>query len=422
MGQRSQLVQQYFVYGVFVLSLWFTIADVVPLSASFVLLLPLVPFALAQNPSAPRCIIALLALYAYFIASTLLYAPTSFLQPEFYRRDGNFFATMMPLVLGGIFVFHTDVERVMMAFLKWVTMWNAIFMVVFALTGGTLVVPTEPGIYHMLFLAHNAAGGFLAMVDAFALGVFFAGKKSLVTATIVIINCAGLVLTKSRGSEFGLIMAVLVVLIMRERLIKTTIAGVAIATALVLSFTYPAWLLLGKPLWESDTPFAAASGAIVNATFLDRIMFLWPRAIYLFLKSPIFGTGFGSYNDIPYRLVGVSHVLVYNRPYKLIFNSAHAHNTFLMVLAETGLVGLGLLSIFLYYLWKYIDSLDSSSFRLAMKLGFWVAVYSSLTEHRLFTPAEMFPFTLMLGIALAGRWDQVAVISGAVSSPVDAPG
>jgi O-antigen ligase len=413
---RQRPLQQYFVYGVFILSLWSSVTNLVPASVSFVLLVPLVPYALVQNPSVPPTVTTLAALYGYFILSTLLYGPTSLVEPDFYRRDGNFFVTMFPILLGGILTFNTDVEKVMSAFVKWTTLCGVPFLLFFLATHANLVA-SEDNIYHFLFISHNAAGGFLSMVVAFAIGLYVEKKRPLLMGVILAVELLALWVTKSRGSVFGLFVALCIMFVLRERYLKTLLVATAGLTALVLSFTYPMWLSLGKPpgiMYIGGTFFSEAQGDVINATFLDRIMFLWPRAVHLFLSSPIFGTGFGSFNDIPYQLVGIPHVFMYNQPYRLIFDAAHAHNTFLHVLAETGLVGLGLLIAFLYQVWKYIDTLEQPSVRLGMKLAFWNAIFSSLTEHRLFTPSEMLPFTLMLAIALAGRTRVVRSVAPAL--------
>ncbi len=415
MTSRYQLISQYFVFAIFVISLWGTVANVVPISITFALLVPLVPVGLVNNPRLPGFLVALLALYIYFAASTALYAPISFVSPDFYRRDGNFFPTWLPVILGALFPLTIDVERVLKPFLQWATICDAIFIVVYLVTGGTLVVH-EAGIYHMLFIAHNAAGGFLGMVLSFQIGFICCEGFTGFTALSLLINTIGLVLTKSRGSEFGLLMALIIVVLLNEKFLKSIIAGVFSSTVVLLSFTYPAWRDMGEPptLWlDHGAPFLKVKGAIINFTLLDRIMFLWPRAIYLFLKSPIFGTGFGSYNDLPYRLVGIPHLFMYNRPITLYFNSAHAHNTFIHVLAETGIVGLALLLVMLFRLRKFILDVDRPGLSKALLIGFWYAAFSSLTEHRLFTPAEMLPFTLILGMVVAevnGKLVQVHAI------------
>jgi O-antigen ligase len=397
--------QQLLALGVFAMSLLATVTNLVPLSLFYIVLVPLAVYGLIRNRALPRSVVALLVMYAGFLVSVLVYAPSSLLDPSFYRRDGNVFVTFLPVIICGALRLHVDADHLLRGFLRWVTVINAAFICIFIATGGTIFL-VQPGTYHFLFVAHNAAGGYLATVTAFAIGNFIARGRAVLPLTMVLINAVGLVLTVSRGSLLGLGLAIVLVLMLRERFVKTTLLATVLVFAGLLSYTYPVWVATGEPtgFWESNTPLARqADIEAEEANVLDRALFLWPRALDLFLKSPIVGTGFGSYNDVPYNLVGIPHVVEINRPTELIFSAAHAHNTYLHVLAETGLVGLALLAFVLRQIWRDIDSLEPSAVRLALKLGYWVAIFASLTEHRLFTPSQMLPFTILLGVGLARR-------------------
>jgi O-antigen ligase len=407
---------------VMMLSLWASITNIVPLSISFILLVPLVPVALLQLTTMPRVLVAMLWMYAFFLVSTVTYAPDSFLDPGFYRRDGNVFVTFLPLLIGGVVRLPIDVGRIVRAFLRWATLCNAVFLVIYALTGGT-IFEHEPGIYHFLFEAHNAAGGYLAMVTALALGRYLRGARSFESILQVLINGVGLLLTVSRGSILGMAATLLLVVILRERFIKTTIFLMVVGVAVLLWFAYPVWVAAGQPdgLWSDPSSLFGNSDLDLgtrDVNVLDRALYLWPRAYSLFLHSPLIGTGFGSYNDLPYSFVGIDHLVSYNHPPQHLFNAAHAHNTYLHVLGETGLVGLALLCWFLRELWRTIERVPEPWLAYGLKLAFWVAVFSSMTEHRLFTPSEMLPFTIILGLVLARqRWERAASAAPAPAPP-----
>jgi O-antigen ligase len=393
------------VFGLFVLSLACTITNAVPFSLLFVLLVPAVPYLLLKNRSLPGSVVALLTLFAYFAINTLFYAPVSFAEPAFYRRDGNVFVTFLPMVIGGALVLRNDVEGVIMGFLEWATLADALFICVYLATGGTLLF-REPGVYHFLFEAHNAAGGFLSMVVALALGMYSGRRKTVLLGLILLVNFLGLILTVSRGSALGVALAVILVLMLKERFIKTTVVGSAVVMIALLSVTYPMWVGNGKPAGAyqpGEAGLMSTEELAGDTNTLDRVLFLWPRALDNFLQSPLVGTGFGSYDDLPYRFGGIPHVLSFNQPIQMMFTAAHAHNTYMHVLGETGALGLALLLWMLNRTWRDIDSLEPRSVRLSLKLAFWVAVFSSFTEHRLFTPAQMLPFTMIMGLALANQ-------------------
>lgn len=391
---------------VLLISLWATVTNAVPISVTFVILTPLFGIALPKNRSMPAAAFAALMMILYFILSTLLYAPESFLDPEFYRRDGNVFVTFIPVIIGGLVAVQVSLEDVLRRFVIWASAVNVIFLAVYITTGGT-VVYQEEGVYHFLFEAHNAAGGYLAMISAFSLGIYLTSRKGKRAFWLLLVfsNLVGLYLTVSRGSIGALFCALIFVHGLKERFMKTTIVALAAALVVIMSYAYPYWVSAGKPLDLSESTSTETIGS-KDANVLQRVLYLWPRAVDLFFQSPIVGTGYGSYNDIPYEMRGVPHVFVFNHPSKLSFNSAHAHNTYLHVLAETGLVGLALLLMMLVKMRQSFNSMAPASVQLGLKLAFWVAVFSSMTEHRLFTPAQMLPFTIFYGLALANsRWN-----------------
>lgn len=387
------------------ISLWATVTNAVPISVVFVVLSPLFVILTPKNRSLPASAFALLLLYAYFLLNTIIYAPESLMAPEFYRRDGNFFVTFLPIVICGLVAVKIDTELVLRRFVLWAGLINAACVLIYFITGGTIVYQ-EDGVYHFLFEAHNAAGGYLSMITAFSLGFLLQSKglAKKLWSLVVLSNLVGLYLTASRGSIGGLLFAFCLVVILKERFIKSTILVLTVAMVVVMFYAYPFWISAGKPLELGGGGNIDGIGS-KDANVLQRVLYLWPRALDLFFESPVFGTGFGSYNDIPYHISGVPHVFAFNSPTELSFNSAHAHNTYLHILGETGAVGLVLTLYMLLKMKQYIDDMEPESVRLGMKLAFWVAVSSSLTEHRLFTPAQMLPFTIIYGMALASsRW------------------
>ncbi len=384
-----------------VLSLWASINNVIPLSVIFVVLTPLSLYAVVRNRSIPTVVIATSVVFVYFILSTLLYFPESFLEADFYRRDGNVFVSFMPILICGTLMIRLNVERLVRQFVIWASFANIVLMIVFFLTGGTIFF-NEEGVYHFLFESHNAAGGCLSIICSLSLGIYFGGRKSLFWLAINLANLTGLFLTISRGSVLAMIASIFVVLVLKERYAKTIVGLTAASIMGVLVYTYPLWIQTGKPNGFEDV--GAVEGLESrDANVIDRALYLWPRATDLFLRSPIVGTGFGSFDDMPYHLKGISGVFSYNVPEAANFTAAHAHNSYLHILAETGLVGLGLFVWMLVEIRTSIESFESHSIRLGLTLAFWVAVYAAFTEHRLVTPSQMLTFMLVFGLSLASH-------------------
>lgn len=395
-----------------VLSLFCSFTNFVPISAAisgFALLL--YPFTFAAHRM-PRTVIPLFIFFAYAAIGTLLYDPKALFSFEFYRRDGNFFITMTPLLFLASSVFYVNLERTMRWFIYISTFANLATLAVWLGTGRALFRnfvdgETTTPIYHFLFVAHNAAGGFLAILCAFSLAYFLA-RRNAFTASILLINLAGLFFTSSRGSMLGLAAGVILILFLHrlsERFYPIVIAALALNVLIVLyiySYSDINYIIYRQALL---TRVVASLDPSV-AGYLDdnasiRIETSWPLALHAFFQSPIFGIGFGAYDDLPWDFWGWRGVVAFNSPDWHWHSDAHAHHTYLHIMAEMGAVGLVLLMWFLNRLHQFLKTIEPEMVRMALMLGFWVNVVSSFTEHRLFTPSQMLPFIIMVGLAFA---------------------
>jgi hypothetical protein len=380
------------------ISLFLTVTNAINLSVLFFLNFLLVfVFFMRSKMVINKVHLSLLFIYIYFLLSVLFYSPSALVDYTFYRRDGNFFITFLPLLIYAGLYLEFNVEQLVRVFLIWTALVNFFCMVLFV----THVYRSE-SIYFMLFHAHNAAGGFLSVVCALSFGLYWHTKNKL-DLIVFLSLLAGLYLTHSRGSLLAFVCAFLMVVVLKERFLKTVLL-VAVLTHLVMfSYTYPIWIKLDKKpsLDVATTRF----GHLFSRahTFADRALFLWPTAIDLFFKSPFLGTGFGSYNDLPHRLVGIEHVAMINRPDQFLYNDSHAHHSFLHILAECGFFGFFLVCLFLFNLRKWILNLENLALSKGLLLAFWVNVLSSCTEHRLFTPSQMLPFILIIAFLMANE-------------------
>jgi O-antigen ligase len=376
--------------------LTFTMTNFLPFSALMVFLAPFVAIWYSLNNKMSPLVFSLVLMLSYFVLSTLLYMPYSFLSYEFYRRDGNVFISFLPLLLYAPIAFKLNLER-MVGFFLFGSAATTIFLV---LTYSLFNLNVDDqGTHHFLFYAHNAAGGFFSIVAAVALGYYLHTRSKLYLLLFAILF-VGLLMTKSRGSILGFGCAFISSVIFRERFNTWFVFGAFVAFAGLMSQAYPLWIEVGMPIRVFTYEYLP-EGMERAGTILERAMILWPRAIYLWLKSPIFGAGFGSYNDTPYELVGIENVFMINSVAKPSFDAGHAHHSYFHILAETGIVGFSLVMYFLRNIYKFLVNVESSGLRRGMLIAFWVVVWSSLSEHRLFTPSQMLPFMIILGLMLA---------------------
>src|ERR1700758_3750523 len=92
------------------LALFLTVTNFVPISA-----IGFVPMLLCAwrfyGRSYPAFVTPLVAFTVLAIVSTLLYDPQSFLEFDFYRRDGNFFISYAPILAGFVYAHRWDLNK-----------------------------------------------------------------------------------------------------------------------------------------------------------------------------------------------------------------------------------------------------------------------------------------------------------------------
>jgi O-antigen ligase len=396
-GPRLARIELPIVLGA--LSLFASVTNLIPASTTFFLLIALLPALIWRGSPMPRVVLAALCLMGYLVLQTLLYDPSALLNYHFMRRDGNVFITLMPLLIFGLWRLPVNLERMTRSFLVWSGAVNALLVVVYLVLGNVHYRTTEPT-YLFLFVAHNAAGGYLATVAALCIGFYVATRDRWI-GLAALSHLIGLWLSDSRGSELGLLIGLGIHFALRERrrwwLPATLLATVILA--LLLSWSIPFYRAHTVSEQEPNPGIELAIQR--HTTILTRVCYLWPKAVDLWLASPFVGVGFGAYNDTPIRLRGIPYLFSWNGGANRVYSDGHAHQTFLHVMAETGLVGLVLLLWLLAEMRRTCLQIESPALRRGLLLALWTAIWSSWTEHRLFTPSQMLPLLLILGLSLA---------------------
>jgi O-antigen ligase len=184
--------------------------------------------------------------------------------------------------------------------------------------------------------------------------------------------------------------------------------GVTIITQVVIVYhTYPHYVryILHNSSYHLGDDFELEGGK--EANIYIRAYKCWPRAVYLFSQSPITGTGFGSFNDDPAKVSRAKTSSTkggFTDDRKdVLFDSSHAHHSYLHILAEEGIIGLLLFLLFWSHLFRYITSKYrrfSETVRTFLIIAFFNLSFMSFTEHRITTPSNAFPFILILVLAM----------------------
>lgn len=387
------------VLSIVFLSLIGSVTNYVTISSLSSLLILFAPLLVCINSRLKPISLSILGLWLLFFLSTLTYAPQSFLEYNFYRRDGNFFISFAPLLSLSLMTWKIDVERWADFFLRWITLATIPAMLYFL---NNKPFSTDHRIFSLYFYSHNAAGGVLCLATCVAIG-FYLDKRKYFYLFLSCLNFFAALLTFSRGSVLAFLLASFTFFCVKKKNIKYLLISLVVLHLPPLFYGYQFWMrnpslsnasIIGEAIEENNLNFHKAG------TVVDRLFVIWPRAIDLFMKSPILGTGFGSYNDTPHQLEGIENVIMINSSKNLTYDAGHAHHSYLHVLAENGLIGIFLLCFCLYQIYQFIDKIESKSLKVGLCLAFWMNFYSSFTEHRLFTPSQMLPFFILLGLCV----------------------
>lgn len=195
----------------------------------------------------------------------------------------------------------------------------------------------------------------------------------------------GLLSSWSRGAWLGATAGVGTVLVLRSRraLLLSLVAAVLLAAAVLLGALNPALIPAPIAARVADIPAYFGVGDVINQPITDENFSVierlahWLAALRMWERSPWLGVGPGNY-AVVYPQVRLP---LWEEPL------GHAHNIYLNVLAETGLVGLAayllLWAGLFFWLWRNLRQVPPGSWNAALLLGV-IGVGVHLSVHNVF--------------------------------------
>lgn len=265
-----------------------------------------------------------------------------------------------------------------------------------------LVDSIENGYMTGLCYHYSTMGMYMAIGTIAFSGVLFQNKKIKMRDIILfILFLIGLAMTGKRGPLLFTILSLgIAVLATREKRFtrKQLQRGVAAALILIVSFIV-AYINIPQ-LKQVIDRFSFSSGDL-NDLSSGRIEYFWVYAIDMFLDSPIFGKGWRAFK---YSGIGT-------------LNANDAHNIYIQLLAEVGLVGFVLVVSFmiraLIATYKAIRENEvclclSDKSMCIMKMSFAYQIFFILygfTGNPLYDPQCYYPYIICcaIGYSAANR-------------------
>jgi O-antigen ligase len=248
----------------------------------------------------------------------------------------------------------------------------------------------------------NPFGGYVGLTVPLAVSLALfglpAGRWRRFAAGVAAVAGAALLITLSRGAWVAQVVALLIVVTVNSARVRRLITVLALSGAVLVA---AAWPLLPAEITErassvvvSAVDLGAVKDAVVtpeNWAVLERLS-QWYAGWQMFLANPVLGAGIGNYNAAydDYRLEQWPVAL------------GHAHNHYLTVAAESGLVG----ALAYIGLWIVIFRSGARAVRLAtgrLERATAVGILASLASfatHNLFDVLFVHGMGVTLGLLL----------------------
>ena len=236
----------------------------------------------------------------------------------------------------------------------------------------------------------NAAGSYLAMILMMAVARARAGGRWNVAAIgMGVLLSAALWLSGSRTAMVAAVVSVIALAAWRRMRHEVTSRWIPQAIAAALAI-----ILVLVALGFDPRPPASRS---VSNTMSTRAQFV-ETSLRMLATRPIFGVGIGQYYSLSGRFMpqGI---------YWFYFHE-NAHNNFLQIAAELGVIGLALfvwlLGVILWRAWRARARSPAGSDLEGVFFGLVAFMATWLAGHPLLVPEVAYPFWIVLGLALVG--------------------
>ena len=257
------------------------------------------------------------------------------------------------------------------------------------------------------FINRNAFAGYLLMVIPLSMGYLFSREPHQMGRSMGWRLRLSSLDGKSLLIAFGIVLMILSLLFSASRMgIASLFLSFSLISLLFRNpeggkrFSRPSILILSLAvLWAAWVGLDAVISRFftTSESFEDRWT-IWVNTFQIIKDYPLFGTGLGTFTQVfpMYRSFHIRGLVT------------HAENDFLQLIAEVGLLGIGLLGILFFYLFYCgVSGIRSLSFRDPKRyigmggiVGILALMFHSLVERNIQIPANAFLYTFLWGIVL----------------------
>ena len=211
---------------------------------------------------------------------------------------------------------------------------------------------------------------------AFGTVYFKHSANRTISAVCLVLTLGGIFCTESRGAYIAVALTIITLLVSNKKIFKKMFGFIIV-------------LAIGVPvIWVTRMKNSPAGDLLTSNNSRMRI---WDCSLKVFLEHPIIGLGAGTEN---------LHQLIIQR---LHTDRAHAHNLFLQLAVEGGIIGIifaaAIVAVIVKNLYSlfYLKDNKYRPYAIVYTSAFIGFITMSLFEHTLQSPKEMMIFFFLLG-------------------------
>lgn len=366
--------------------------------------------------------------YGYwFLSGFLVHAITfkDFASIDFWNGDGRIFLFYIPLFLfSGYLATRRDIQITINSLALMGLGFVALF-IVWAPTHLPLI-SKGPAMNLVGFLTHhNGQGNYSGYISLFLMIYGYETKKTRYLV-IGVLTLLPFLASGSRSSYVGM-MGGMGWYLIRKAGFKAALIALLLAALLVVASPFLApkayertaklfapglvaavWNEVRNSNWEPGQQADIEEDEERNV--LMRVIY-WVYATKKFALSPIIGIGWGRFNDVHLSMSGFKGWFYVATGGEIVSSPTTAHNSYLHVACETGLLGLLLLGMLWWTIYSRIVKAVRAFPTHSMEKGFFLGcqalilftLCSSMTTHGLGAPSSGIPLLTVLGIGLSYR-------------------
>lgn len=367
--------------------------------------------------------------FLYWIVSGFLVGSvdlTSFANPLFYDGDARIFLSYTSLLFFCVSPSGLDNLNYALKIIRCLSIFSFFLFLLWIPTKAQFISEGLANNFAAFLTSHTGAGtffGFLSVI-LFVYGYFAKSKFDLALSFMMLLAVFG---TGSRATLVGLVVVGFWFVFSNFQLKKFIFMALATAALLIMmpivaahtfertsslfdseifTLIYEQIKIGQSDLWQpGDSERELVSG---DMNVLSRIVF-WSYAIHRFSQSPLIGIGWGRYNDLNLSLSGIPGFFYLATSGEQRFGAASAHNSYLMLLCESGVIGL-ILSLWLWgsiYLnlskakIYFSQSPLIQSYFIAAQATVWFTLTAAMFGHSLAAPSVCIPVLTFVGTGLS---------------------